>query len=119
MRGTAVLQIMSLFRCHYTLSMWWQSKTGWERKECWAQIPSDSWVGVQTNLLPAVVQLHNFGKHKKVKIFPLDPSLDIWVFRPLFVSKQDKQAKREEIKDKNCCCSFSWLSLHVDFQLYS
>lgn len=32
--------------------------------------------------------------------FPTDPSLDIWGFRPLFMSKLDKEPKREEIKEK-------------------
>lgn len=50
-----------------------------------------------------MVQVHSFiaSTEKRYNVFPflpLDPALDIGVFRPLFISKQDKQPKREEIK---------------------
>lgn len=109
MRGTAVLWItsLSLKNVEYVIGM--KDRVG--NKGVLGMGPSDSQVGVQKHLPSTGIQHRHF--------IPVDPSLEVWVFRSLFVSKQDKQSKREEIKDKSGCCSFFWLSLHLDFQLYS
>lgn len=86
--------------------------------------PSDSFdrLGVENKKLPVVFKVHSFGKHKKTEscfIFPFLP-LDLALDRfsdPLFISKQDKKPQREEIKDQNGCCSFSSLSLHLQFSV--
>lgn len=52
-----------------TMTMWWESETRSEIKECWPQAHLIHLIGVQKkNNLPSLVfQVHSFGKHAKRK----------------------------------------------------
>lgn len=121
MRVTAVLWILSLSGCHQVvLNTWWESKTRWKISEATGPDLLDRCAKQISPLLwSSLTALASMEKGRFVPFFPLDPVLDIWVFRLLIISKQDKQPQREEIKDKNGCSSFYWPSLVLDFQLYS
>lgn len=107
-----------------TMTMWWESETRSEIKECWPQAHLIHLIGVQKKKKSPLScisssQLWQARKKERYFIFPFFP-LDLALDRfsdPLFVSKKDKQPQREEIKDKNGC-SFSLPSLHLDLQFY-
>ncbi len=61
------------------LSMWCESKTRWEIKECWPQAHQICCIGEQKIFPSVVVQVHSSGKQGKVKIFSLSfPLTLLW-----------------------------------------